>query len=306
MANARVAAIMGRMGHLNASLASGLVALALAALSLGPGAVIAEADQGASEPAAPGSSGPSTPRTGGSDPVQPTVLAFEPPTVEFGPMYVGKTRHASVTVTNSSDTPVMISRTIPGCPCTKASDPPKEPLAPGASFTIDVSLDGGDYGGAKLRKVVNFLIDGRPTEFLWLHGDVQKVIAVNPQVVDARKATDGDTLKVMLESARFVDFTVLGVEPSGIVTYGNEPSTEHELSIDVTALKAAGMPTKLTVTTDHPDADVIFVLMRVPPPPSPPAGSPQQPEPPTPSAPAPPAPPAQPSPPTPPAPPAPS
>jgi hypothetical protein len=204
---------------------------------------------------------------------QPTVLTFDPPSVEFGAMFVGKTRHATVKVTNTSDGPVTISRTIPGCLCTKSSDPPKDPLAPGASFTIDVSLDGGDYGGTKLRKVVNFLIDGRPTEFLWLHGEVQKVIGVTPQVLDVRKATDGETLKVRLESARFMDFTVRGVEPAGIVTCGTEPSTEHELSIDVSALRAAGMPTKLTVRTDHPDADEIFVLLRVPPPPPTPQDS---------------------------------
>ncbi len=238
---------------------------------------------------------------------QPTALTFEPPAVEFGAMYVGKTRHATVKVTNSSDTPVTISRTIPGCPCTKASEAPKEPLAPGESFMIDVSLDGGDYAGAKLRKVVNFLIDGRPTEFLWLHGEVQKVIGVSPQVVDARKAVEGEALKVMLESARFIEFTVRGVEPAGIVTFDAEPSTEHELSIDVSALKAAGMPTKLTVKTDHPDADEIFVLLRVPPPPAVPqdagTSAPAAPTPPAP--PAPPAPPTQPTPPAPPAPPAP-
>jgi len=297
MANAPFAAITGRMGYLNASLALSLLALAPSIMPGGSRVARAEADQGAGQPAAPGSSDPSAPRTGGPDPVQPAVLAFDPPSVEFGPMYVGKTRHASVKVTNSSDAPVMMSRIIPGCPCTKASDPPKEPLPPGASFTIDVSLDGGDYGGAKLRKVVNFLIEGRQTEFLWLHGDVQKVIAVNPQVVDARKAADGDTLKVMLESARFVDFTVTGVEPAGIVTFGKDPSTEHELSIDVAALKAAGMPTKLTVATDHPDADVIFVLLRVPPPPPAPTDAAPAAASPAPALPAPPTPPTPPAPP---------
>lgn len=299
MANARVATIAERIGCLNATLALPLLALALSIMLGGPRAAMAEADQGAARPAAPGSTAPSTPRTGGPDPVQPLVLAFDPPSVEFGPMYVGKTRHASVKVTNSSDAPVMVSRTVPGCSCTKVSDAPKEPLAPGASFTVDVSLDGGDYGGTKLRKVVNFLIEGRPTEFLWLNGDVQQVIAVNPQVVDARKSADGDTLKVTLESTRFVDFTVLGIEPAGIVAFGKDPSAEHELSIDFAALKAAGMPTKLTVTTNHPDADVIFVLLRVPPPPALPASSA------APAPPAPPAPPELPAPPAPPTPPAP-
>ena len=303
MAKAPCAAITGRLGYLNATLALPLLAIAISIMLGGRRAATADTGQRADQPAAQESPAPSTPRTGGPDPVPAAVLSFDPPSVEFGPMYVGKTRHASVKVTNTSDAPVTISRTIPGCPCTKASDPPKEPLAPGASFTIDVSLDGGDYGGAKLKKVVNFLIDGRPTEFLWLHGDVQKVIAVNPQVVDARKAADGETLKVMLESARFVDFTVLGVEPAGIVTFGKEPSTEHELAIDVTALKAAGMPTKLTVTTDHPDADVIFVLLRVPPPPPAPTDAAPAAASPAPALPAPPAPPAPPTPPAPPAPP---
>lgn len=231
------------------------------------------------------------PQTGGVDPAPPTVLVFDPPSVEFGAMYVGKTRHATVRVTNSSDVPVLISRTIPGCSCTKATDPPKEPLAPGASFTIDVSLDGGDFGGAKLRKVVNFLIEGRPTEFLWLHGDVQKVISVSPQVLDVRSAADSEAPKVTLESARFLEFKVLGVEPAGVATFGTEPSTTHELAIAMGALKAAGMPTKLTVVTDHPDADRIVVLLRVPLPPAPSTGTP----PPTPAAPSPPSPPTPPS-----------
>jgi hypothetical protein len=101
----------------------------------------------------------------------------------------------------------------------------------------------------------------------------------------------------MLESARFVDFTVTGVEPAGIVTFGKDPSTEHELSIDVAALKAAGMPTKLTVATDHPDADVIFVLLRVPPPPPAPTDAAPAAASPAPALPAPPTPPTPPAPP---------
>lgn len=264
-------------------------ALAVALVALAQCPVMAGAGQDA----------PKSPtQAAGPQETQPTVLSFDPPSVEFGAMYVGKTRHASVKVTNTSDAPVTISRTIPGCPCTKASDPPKEPLAPGASFTIDVSLDGGDYGGAKLRKVVNFMIEGKQTEFLWLHGEVQKVIGVNPQVLDVRKSVDGDKPTVMLESARFVEFKVLGVEPPGIVTFGKDASTEHELTVDVAALKAAGMPTKLTVTTDHPDADVIFVLLRIPPPAPAASGPPQQPGSTPPAAPGQPAPPAPPAPPS--------
>jgi hypothetical protein len=206
--------------------------------------------------------------------VQAPVLTFDPPSVEFGEMFVGKTRHAKVKVTNTSSAPVTISQAIPGCPCTKASEPPKEPLAPGESFMIDVSLDGGDYGGAKLRKVVNFLIEGRPTEFLWLNGIVQKVISVNPQVVDVRRAADGDRLTTALASERFIEFRIIAVEPAGVTRFDPEPSTEHQVSIDFAALKAAGMPTKLTVTTDHPDADTIFILLRVPPPPAPPPSTP--------------------------------
>jgi hypothetical protein len=238
--------------------------LALALLALATQAPCADAGHAAPTPMGPPSS---------VQRAKPQVLAFDPTLVDFGPMYVGKTRHARVKVTNASDAPATISRIIPGCACTKASDPPKGPIAPGASFMLDVSLDGGDYSGTKLRKAVNFLIEGRETELLWLQGDVETVIAVSPQVVDARRAVEGEAFKVRLESARFINFTVRGVEPAGVVTIGTEASTEHELSIAVSALKAAGMPTKLTVTTDHPDAETIFVLLRVPPPPPTPQDS---------------------------------
>lgn len=271
-------------------------ALTILFLSSVQAAAHVAASQPSPQPAMEHSAAAAAAQAPAADATQPTALAFDPPSVEFGAMYVGKTRHAKVKVTNSSADPVTISNAIPGCSCTKVSEVPKEPLAPGASVTIEVSLDGGDYGGTKLRKVVNFLIDGRPTEFLWLNGEVQKVIGVTPQVLDVRKATDGDTLKVRLESARFMDFTVRGVEPVGIVMCGTEPSTEHELSIDVAALKAAGMPTKLTVTTDHPDADTIFVLLRVPPRAAAQDGAASAPAAPTPPAPpAAPAPPAQPA-----------
>jgi hypothetical protein len=71
------------------------------------------------------------------------VLKFSPATLELGELVIGTPGKGTLTITNASDTPITIEAIKAGCGCTKVSDPPKGPIAPGASFTVDVTLDPG-------------------------------------------------------------------------------------------------------------------------------------------------------------------
>lgn len=215
----------------------------------------------------------------------PAVLRFVPAAVDFGEILVGGTKSATVEVENASSAPLSISRIIPGCSCTKASDAPKAPLAPGARFTLAVSLDGGDLGGAKLKKVVNFVIEGHPTELLHLSATVPEIVSVKPEIVDSGKVPEGSPATVTLQSTRGIPFAVREVQPAGIASAGSGAATRHDVAIDMQAWRAAGTPTKLTILTDHPSAERLFVLMKVAPQHLPGSAAPGAPKPPAPPAP---------------------
>lgn len=201
-----------------------------------------------------------------SPPTEPApVLRFIPGTLDFGEILVGGSKSATVEVENASAAPIVISRVIPGCSCTKVSEAPKGTLAPGARFTMTVSLDGGDLGGAKLRKVVNFVIDGHPTELLHLSATVPVVIAVKPEIVDSGRMSEGAPTMVTLESTRGIPFAVRGFQPTGFASSGTAVAERHEIAIDMRGWLAAGSPTKLAIMTDHPSAERLFVLFKVAP-----------------------------------------
>ena len=83
------------------------------------------------------------------------VLRFSPATLELGELVIGTPGKGTLTITNASDAPITIEAIKAGCGCTKVSDPPKGPIAPGGSFTVDVTLDPGTKPGVELVKPVH-------------------------------------------------------------------------------------------------------------------------------------------------------
>ena len=101
------------------------------------------------------------------------VLKFSPATLELGELVIGTPGRGTLTITNASDAPITIEAIKAGCGCTKVSDPPKGPIAPGASFTVDVTLDPGTKPGVELVKPVHVLLAGGRTESMQVKARVK-------------------------------------------------------------------------------------------------------------------------------------
>lgn len=101
------------------------------------------------------------------------VLKFSPATLELGELVIGTPGTGTLTITNASDAPITIEAIKAGCGCTTVSDPPKGPIAPGASFTVDVTLDPGTKPGVELVKPVHVLLAGGRTESMQIKARVK-------------------------------------------------------------------------------------------------------------------------------------
>ena len=96
----------------------------------------------------------------GSPPIEPSsaaprMLRFAPETIEYGEVEPGKPVTAKLTITNISGAPITVEGIKGGCGCTTVTAPPKDPVAAGASFTVDVTMDPGTKPGVALVKPVH-------------------------------------------------------------------------------------------------------------------------------------------------------
>jgi hypothetical protein len=117
--------------------------------------------------------GPADPPPARSAAAAPRTLRFSPEVLELGELTVGVPATARVTVTNAGSAPVAIESVKAGCGCTTVSAPPTGPVAPGASFTLDITLDPGTKGGIELSKAVHFTLSGGTVETMQVKGRVK-------------------------------------------------------------------------------------------------------------------------------------
>ena len=191
------------------------------------------------------------------------VLRFSPATIEFGEMHVGQPETATLTVTNTGPAAVTVEAIKAGCGCTKVTDPPKDPVAPGASFTVQVTLDPGKRGGVDLVRSVNMILAGGTVESLQIKGRVKAVVTVSPETVEVRGEVDRPAT-ISIERVDGGEFAVTGAVPEGIVSLPKnvEVAKRFELSIDLAAWARAGRPSTILVNTDRPDAPEVHVPIR--------------------------------------------
>lgn len=96
-----------------------------------------------------------------------------PETLELGELTVGTPKTVRLTVTNNGKSDITVESMKAGCGCTKISDAPKTPIAPGASFTVDVTVDPGKKGGVDLSKTMTVVFVGGQTEAITIKGRVR-------------------------------------------------------------------------------------------------------------------------------------
>lgn len=213
---------------------------------------------------APGAKPPidSTPALSG-----PPPIAFDPPILNLGEMQADVPKTGKLMIKNISDKPVTIARAIPGCGCTTANAP-KDPIPVGGATEMEITLKPGPKQGVHLSKRVTFQIDGAAPVVLTVEGDVAAYVTVTPDVIegaakvgDTSASTDG---KLVVASADGQAFKITGVNPMVMAAISPDAAKEHILNVDWAKWEEQGRAIKLTISTDHPKAAAVSVMVKRP------------------------------------------
>lgn len=218
-----------------------------------------------------------TPVAAAAPVAQSSVLRFDPPTLDLGEMIAGQPKTATLTVTNTGAAAVTVRSMKGGCGCTRLTEPPRDAISSGASFSVEVTVDPGMRTGVELRKPVHVVLTDGTTESMYVVGRVKTVILVDPEAIDVAaaveasvstpaKAAEGSNqaAQVSIESVDRAPFRVTGSNPAGILTVlaGEAPSTGFELVFDHEAWKKAGRPASVSLSTDRVDAREIAIPIK--------------------------------------------
>jgi len=188
-------------------------------------------------------------------------IRFEPDPLDLGEMTADIAKTGKVTLVNTSDQPVTITKAIPGCGCTTLGWP-KDPIPPGGSADIDVTLKPGAKQGVKLRKRVTFQIEGHQSQILQVVGDVAEYVSIEPAIVPARVEEAAMSDSIVLTSVDGEPFSITGVRPDVVGEYSSEPAKQHTLQIDWNAWEAEGRPVKVSFLLDHPKSSQVSTLVK--------------------------------------------
>jgi hypothetical protein len=191
-------------------------------------------------------------------------FSAEPPVVELGEGLVpGAPVTRTITLRNGTGRQVRVVKAIADCGCTTPTWP-TDPIPPGGTAEADLKLDPPKTQGAALVKRVTFILDEGEPLVVELHGTVGRFVMHDPETVVA--PGDGETAPtatpILLESADGTPFRVLAAEPLVLAELAREPALRHELRIDWDRWRAARKPVKFTITTDHPKAPPLMVVIR--------------------------------------------
>ncbi len=188
-------------------------------------------------------------------------IKFSPDPLDLGEMTAGVAKTGTVTLMNNSAEAVTITKAIPGCGCTTLGWP-KDPIPPGGSADIDITLKPGPKQGVRLKKRVTFQIEGHPSQVLNVEGDVAAYVTIKPDIISARLEDANVSEDIVLESADGTAFMVTGIEPAVVLDAGKETALKHTMHLDWEAWEEAGRPVKIAFKTDHPKASQVTALVK--------------------------------------------
>lgn len=207
---------------------------------------------------------PTTASSAGASATAPRQLRFSPATLDLGEMIAGQPKSGTVTVTNLGDAPIAVEAIKAGCGCTTVSEPPKGPVAPGASFRLEITLDPGMRQGAELVRSVHVVLADGTVESMQLKGRVRTVIEVEPPTIEATHPRSPQRATLALESIDGLEFTVMRAEPEGVLAPAPSRSIDGRatLALDLEAWARLGRPSTVTIFTDRPEAPEIAVPIK--------------------------------------------
>lgn len=188
-------------------------------------------------------------------------MTVTPPKLVLGIMQPGVPKTGTVTLTNNGDTPIQIKKAIASCGCTTPVWP-REPIGPGESAELEITLKPTTKQGSKLSKRVTLqMVNGAP-QVITVEGEVGLFVKMAPNFLDAGKQEASDQQSVALSSANKVPFSIVSIEPPVFSGVGGEKQIDHELAMDWEAWETAGRRPTVKIITDHPDAPELSVTVR--------------------------------------------
>ena len=216
------------------------------------------------------------PRLANANPAQPgtargpSPIKFEPSPLDLGELTADVAKTGTVTIINVSDQPVKITKAVPGCGCTTVGWP-REPISPGASAEMEITLKPGPKQGIRLKKRVTFQLEGHPSQVLSVEGDVAAYVTIKPDIIAARIEEEDLSDDIVLTSADGTEFMITEVVPPVATLGDSKTGLEHTVQVDWNAWEEAGRPVKLAFKVDHPKVSQVTALVkrRSPSPPKP-------------------------------------
>ena len=198
-----------------------------------------------------------------SEQVPNSPIVFETAIVNLGEMVPDATQTLSVKVKNVSSVPQRIENVISDCSCAMPTWA-DEPIAPGATAEIGITVESGSKQGITFSKRVTVIVKDAPPASIGIEGSVQTFITYGPDSIDAPSdvVTKPSKTEILLESADSTLFTINAVLPEINLVQQQTPALRQIVSIDWDKWRASGRPMKIEILTSHPKAPTLPVIVR--------------------------------------------
>ena len=187
------------------------------------------------------------------------VVVATPAELDLGTFSTSETGTGSVSLQNTSDKPVTITRAKASCGCTTSDFKNGTVLQPGESTEISVSMNGKGRA-RKMSKTVTFTIEGYPALRLPVTADTLSYVSIDKEPIVINEET-GTTL-ITLTGLDEQPFRVTSMIPA-IADLPQEPSDKIELLLDWDAFWDVVQTTKVTIKTDHPLCKEVVTSIRL-------------------------------------------
>ena len=195
--------------------------------------------------------------------VPTSPIVFETAIVKLGEMAPEATQTLTVKVKNVSASPQTIENVISDCSCATPTWA-DEPIAPGATAEIGITVESGSKQGITFSKRVTVIVKDAPPVSLGIEGSVQTFVTYRPDSIDAPSDAVAEPSKteIVLESADSTLFTINAVLPAVNLVQQQTPALRQIVSIDWNKWRASGRPMKIEILTSHPKAPNLPVIVR--------------------------------------------
>ena len=193
--------------------------------------------------------------------LMPLDITFEPDTLELGLMQPGVPKTGIIMLVNNGKESVQIKKAIASCGCTTPNWP-REPIAPGESAKIEITLKPSLKQGQKLSKRVTLQMVNGPPQVLKVEGEVGLFVRVSPDFLDAGKKSEDGQNSIILDSADETPFAIVSIDPDVTTGFDSEKGLHHELTMDWDKWETLGRRPQVKIRTDHPNAPEMSMVVR--------------------------------------------